>query len=285
LFSTTFVGICMFGDSHFQSQYHNDQPYLKISKGEVQPHTLICLHGMFGGLSNYDAIIPYIDDCQIFVPALPIHNGEEQRPSIRGISQWLDCFISDLQIQQPILLGNSLGGHLALDYVIHHPKKVSALVLTGSSGIQEKNFGSSCPRRNDREYIRKQAAQTFYDDRVDDELLDEIMEIITNPAQLKNVLAMARDTHEHSVEDKLETITQQVLLIWGRNDEITPPDAARQFEQKLPNAELRWIEKCGHAPMMEHPKTFALLLNEFLIELQNKDKQKITDYEKNYSHL
>jgi pimeloyl-ACP methyl ester carboxylesterase len=175
---------------------------------------------------------------------------------------------------------------VALDYTVQYPENVSSLVLTGSSGLQEKDFGSTCPRRNDREYIRKQAALTFYDDLIDEEIMDDIMEVVSNPAKLRNVLTIARDTHEYRMEEYLPKIQQEVLLIWGENDQITPPEVARKFRNKLPNAHLNWIEKCGHAPMMEHPETFALFLNEFLIEQQNKAKNKTnTDYEENYSHF
>jgi len=273
----------MFGKSNFEFQHYNGCKFLSIEKGKQPTHTLVCLHGMFGGLSNFDALIPRIDNCRIIVPAIPLH--EKKGVSIEKLTLWLHDFLDGIGIEDAVLLGNSLGGHLALDYVIKYPDKVSALVLTGSSGLQEKDFGSTFPRRNDREYVRKQAAQTFYDDLVDDELLDDIMEIITDSAKLLNVLKIARDTHEYDIEEDLARIGQEVLLIWGKNDEITPPQAAKKFNEKLPNARIRWIDKCGHAPMMEHPQTFALFLNEFLIELQNKREDKTTDYEENYSHL
>jgi len=272
----------MFDNSTFKKRYQNGNKFLIISKGQPA-QTLLCLHGMFGGLSNYDALINKLENCRVIVPSIPIHDLGPQL-SIETLTQWLKGFIDELEIDQPILLGNSLGGHLALDYTIKYPDNVQALVLTGSSGLQEKDFGSSCPRRNDREYVRKQAAQTFYQDMVDETLLDDIMDVITDPAKLKNILTVARDTHEYDIERHLPEITQKVLLVWGKNDEITPPEAARKFYEKLPNADLRWIAECGHAPMMEHPETFALFLNEFLIELQNKRKDKSTDYEEDYSH-
>lgn len=273
----------MFGSSNFKKHSKNGYEFLIISKGQPK-QTLVCLHGMFGGLSNYDALIEQLEDCRVIVPSIPIHDMGKKL-SIENLTHWLHGFMDEFKINSPILLGNSLGGHLALDYVIKHPKNVRALVLTGSSGIQERNFGSSYPRRNDREFVRKQAAQTFYKDLVDDTLLDEIMEVITETAKLKNILMVARDTHEHDVESHLAEIDQEVLLVWGKNDEITPPEAAHKFHEKLPNARLKWIDKCGHAPMMEHPKTFALFLNEFLVELQNKHEDKSTDYEENYSHI
>jgi pimeloyl-ACP methyl ester carboxylesterase len=51
----------------------------------------------------------------------------------------------------------------------------------------------------------------------------------------------------------------QTCIIWGRNDKVTPP-CAEEFKQLLPNSTLYWIDKCGHAAMMEHPEEFNRLL-------------------------
>ncbi len=59
-----------------------------------------------------------------------------------------------------------------------------------------------------------------------------------------------------------------VGLIWGKNDEVTPPEVAEEFNELLPKSTLYWIDKCGHAPMMEHPDKF----NEYLEEWLNKEK-------------
>lgn len=276
----------MFGASDFKIHNYNGFEFVKISNGVEGTSSLIFLHGMFGGLSNYDPLLKLVQHQNIFVPSIPVYDFETSELTINRLTRWLRTFCEALEITSPILLGNSMGGHLALDYTLQYPEDVRAVVLTGSSGLQEKDFGSTCPKRNDREYIRKQAQHTFYDDLIDDTILDEIMEVITTPSKLKNLLAIARNTHEYNMEEYLSQIKQETLLIWGKNDEITPPEVAQTFYQKLPNARLRWIDKCGHAPMMEHPKTFALFLNEFLTELQNKDKSKTTiDYEENYSHL
>lgn len=276
----------MFGNSQFKCHRNNGFEYLQISRKQSNTNALVFLHGMFGGLSNYDNLIHHIDDYNIFVPSIPIYNYEADDLSISALTHWLHTFMETMEIHRPVLVGNSMGGHLALDYTLQYSQNVSSLVLTGSSGLQEKKFGSQCPRRNDREYIRKQAALTFYEDLINDEIMDDIMGVISNPAKLRNILTIARDTHEYDMEQFLSQLQQDVLLIWGRNDEITPPEAARKFYAKIPNAQLKWIDKCGHAPMMEHPKTFALFLNEFLIEQQNKRKSNITtDYEKDYSHF
>ena len=59
-----------------------------------------------------------------------------------------------------------------------------------------------------------------------------------------------------------------VCLIWGKQDSVTPPEVAIEFEQELPDATLYWIDKCGHAPMMEHPELFNEILFKWLVEKQ-----------------
>lgn len=277
----------MFGNSQYTSHYHNGYEYLKILGGNNKANAVIFLHGMFGGLSNYDSLIKHIDGYNIFVPSIPVHDFDSGKLSIQKLTHWLHDFIKTMGLNRPVLLGNSMGGHLALDYTIRYPENVSSLILTGSSGVQEKDFGSTFPRRNDRAYIRKQAALTFYDDNfITDEVVDDIIDVITHPSKLRNILTIARDTHEYNMEQYLPKIQHEVLLIWGKNDEITPPEVARRFHSEMPNASLKWIEKCGHAPMMEHPKQFARFVDEFLTKQQNKPQNNTTtDYEENYSHL
>lgn len=266
----------MFGNSHFESHHYNGFEYLKIAKGKEDSDNLVFLHGMFGGLSNYDALVEYIDGYNIYVPSIPLYEFSVRELKFKKMAQWLHSFFEALEIEKPILLGNSMGGHLALEYTVQHPENVDGLILTGSSGLQERDFGSSFPRRNDREYVRQQAAITFYDnDFVTEELMDEIMEVINDRSNLLNVLAIARETHEYSMEEFLPDIEQDVLLIWGKQDEITPPEVADEFDSRLPNSRLKWIDECGHAPMMEHPEKFAAYLDEFLVDLNNKNATSI----------
>jgi pimeloyl-ACP methyl ester carboxylesterase len=57
-------------------------------------------------------------------------------------------------------------------------------------------------------------------------------------------------------------------LIWGKNDNITPADVAEEFHKLIPHSELRWIDACGHIPMMEQPEAFNKLLEGFLRSLK-----------------
>lgn len=276
----------MFGKSIHKTHLNNGYEYVKVPGDDQSDVELVFLHGMFGGLSNYDPLLEQLSGYTIYVPSIPVYDFDTKDLTIPKLGQWLYGFCKQMNIQSPVLVGNSMGGHIALEYAVQYPEMISSLVLTGSSGLLERDFGSTCPRRNDREYIRKQAALTFYDDLIDDTILDEIIDVITTPAKLTNLLAITRSTHQHNMEEQLPEIAHPVLLIWGRNDEITPPGVAESFHRLLPEAQLKWIDKCGHAPMMEHPQTFALYLNQFIDELKDKSQTSVqTNYEENRSYI
>lgn len=276
----------MFGSSSYPIYRNNGYKFLKISKEGDRQTPLVLLHGMFGGLSNFDPLIKRLKGYTIFVPLIPLYNLERANLTVPKLAEWLDYFCESCAIKNPVLIGNSLGGHIALKYAHAFPSKISGLVLAGSSGLFENDFGSTCPKRNDRDYLRKRAALTFYDDIVTEELVDEIMEVTQSPQKLPKLLQIARSTHSYNMENELHKIHTPVLLIWGKNDLVTPPEVAHIFHSKLPDARLEWIDKCGHAPMMEQPDQFAALLKNFLDQLKtlNPNKNKSQNYEGNYSH-
>lgn len=258
----------MFGTSKYKLYSIKGYHFLKRLSKEPQADNLVLLHGMFGGLSNFDPLMDWLSDSNVYVPSIPIYELEKSDLTIPGLSRWLHGFLSSLQIDDPILLGNSMGGHIALEYTSTHPFRVKALVLTGSSGLLEYDFGSSFPKRHSRQYIRDRANFTFYDDIADDEIVDEILAVVRDRKKLAKLLKLTRMTHLYNMEAQLPRIYQPVLLIWGRQDKVTPPKVAEAFSASLPNAQLKWIDRCGHAPMMERPRRFGRYLIEFLSQLK-----------------
>ena len=163
------------------------------------------------------------------------------------------------------LLGNSLGGHVGLVYTLKHQSKVKTITLTGSSGLFENGMGETYPKRGDREFIRKKTELTFYDPKVaTKDLVDEVFEIVNNRLKALKIISLAKSAIRHNLGDELKDITVPACLIWGRNDTITPPMVADEFHGLLRNSELHWIDKCGHAPMMEVPAEFNKVLGDFL---------------------
>ena len=96
------------------------------------------------------------------------------------------------------------------------------------------------------------------------ELVDEVFEIVNNKEKLIRILALAKSAIRHNMAEELHTFEMPVCLIWGKNDNITPPDVAEEFHKLLKHSSLFWIDQCGHAPMMERPAEFNAILKPWL---------------------
>lgn len=264
----------MFGSSKYKLHHQDGYTFLKVSKNEGIAGDLVLIHGMFGGLSNFDPLIDCLEGYSIYVPDIPLYELDKKQLTIPGLAQWLHDFLVSQGIEDSILVGNSMGGHIALELAHSYPDKVRALVLTGSSGLLEYDFGSSFPKRKSREYLKERANMTFYDDLADDVIVDEILEVVNSRKKLLSLLKITRSTHSHNMEDMLPDIYQPALLVWGKQDVVTPPKVAMKFESLLPNARLKWIDQCGHAPMMERPDQFSAHMKAFLNDLEQENKSK-----------
>ena|ERR1035437_4918515 len=239
--------------------------YLEEGNGE----TLLLLHGLFGALSNFSHLIEHFRKThKVVVPMLPLFDLDLLHTSVGGLKKFVYKFIEARGYSNIHLLGNSLGGHVALVYVIKHPEKIKSLILTGSSGLFEEGMGDSYPKRGDKEYIRKKTQLTFYDPAMaTDELVDECFEITNNRIKVIKIIALAKSAIRNNLGDELMSIKQPTCLIWGNNDTITPPFVAKEFNRLIPNSELHFVDKCGHAPMMEVPDEFNKILEQFLAKL------------------
>ena len=243
-----------------------EEEFRYVERGEGKP--MIFLHGLFGALSNFKEVFDhYSKRYKILMPMLPIYDLPLINTNVKNLAKFLDRFIKHKGLDQVNLLGNSLGGHVALVYCAAHPEKVNSLVLTGSSGLYENAFGGSFPRREDKRYLKDKIALTFYNpEMVTDELVDECHEAVNNRNKVIRIIAFAKSAIRHNMRKELPGMKMPVCLIWGKNDTITPPRVAEEFHQHIPNSQLFWIDECGHAPMMEQPTTFNNLLDSWLEE-------------------
>ncbi len=244
----------------------NGFSYIDEGEGEV----LLLLHGLMGALSNWDKVIEdFRGKYRVIIPILPIYDLPLLTTGVKTLTKYVHKFVKYKQLNNITLLGNSLGGHVALIYVLAHPTFVKAMVLTGSSGLYENAFGGSFPRRGSYDFIKEKVEYTFYDPAVaTKELVDDVFRIINDRHSVIRILAMAKSAIRHNMKDDLHKIEIPVSLIWGKDDKITPPEVAVEFNQLLPDSELHWIDKCGHAPMMEQPEEFNKVLAGFLEKIK-----------------
>tara|TARA_Y100000589_G_scaffold101414_1_gene95661 strand:+ start:177 stop:935 length:759 start_codon:yes stop_codon:yes gene_type:complete len=241
----------------------NKYEYVDIGEGPV----VIFLHGLMGALSNFEQTANIIakGGYRVIIPSLPIYTLPILKTSAKGISRFLEKFTGDLKLKDVSLLGNSLGGHVALIYTKNNPKIVKRLLLTGSSGLYEKAMGDTFPRREDYNYIKEKTQDVFFDPKIaTKELVDEVFESVNSREKVIRILAIAKSAIRHNMAKDLPNMKQNTCLLWGKNDTVTPPEVAEEFHKLLPNSDLFWFDKCGHAPMMEHPIDFANTCVEWL---------------------
>lgn len=239
-----------------------------VEKGEGP--VILLLHGLFGALSNFHDVIDYFSDrYRVVIPLMPIYTLPVINTNVKNLASFIEDFIEFKGFDKVNILGNSLGGHVGLVYTSKFPEKVNTLTLTGSSGLYENSLGSSFPKRSDKNFIRKRVEVTFYDpENATDELVDECYDIVNDKTKVIRILSLAKSAIRHNMNDELPSLTMPCCLIWGKDDEITPPEVAEEFHELLPNSSLYWIDKCGHAPMMEQPKEFNSILDDWLMKQQ-----------------
>ncbi|MBL7780212.1 MAG: alpha/beta fold hydrolase [Saprospiraceae bacterium] len=239
----------------------------------TQGETLLLLHGLFGALSNFQGIIDHFSDrYNVVVPLLPIYEMPIFQVSVMGLVDFTTKFVEYKGYDKVHLLGNSLGGHVALLYAVAHPERIASVTLTGSSGLFESAFGTAFPKRGDYEYIKNKTAETFYDPAVaSKELVDEVFDIVNDRNKAIRVVATAKSAVRHNLGDKLHNIKAPTLLIWGKQDAVTPPFVGEKFHELISDSRLYFLDECGHAPMMEKPDDFNAILDGFLKEVSEKN--------------
>jgi len=242
-----------------------EKDYSYIEVGEGTP--IIVLHGLMGGLSNFDAVTDHFSQrgYKVIIPQLPVYSMSLLKTNVKSFAKYLHEFIEFKGLTEVILLGNSLGGHIGLYHTKIYPEKVKALIITGSSGLYESAMGGGYTKRSDYEVIKKKAQDVFYDPEVaTKEIVDEVYETVNDRNKLIKTLAIAKSAIRHNMAKDLPNMKTPVCIIWGKNDTVTPPEVADEFNALLPDSELFWIDKCGHAAMMEHPEKFNEILDAWL---------------------
>ena len=248
-----------------------EEEHFRYIETKSEGENVLLLHGLFGALSNFNGIIDQFGNkYNIIVPILPIFDLPIAKVSLTGLVNHVVDFVEYKKYDKVNLLGNSLGGHIALMYALAKPERVKSIVLTGSSGLFESAFGSSFPKRGDYEFIKTRTQDTFYNpDVASKELVDEVFDIVNDRNKAIRVVATAKSAVRHNLGDKLHQISAPTLLVWGKQDQITPSFVGEKFNELIDNSKLILIDKCGHAPMMEHPQKFNQYLDTFLDELKN----------------
>ena len=242
--------------------------YVDEGRGDV----LFLLHGLFGALSNWEGVVDkFSKNYRVVIPMLPIYEMPIREAGLDGLRQFVESFVAQKKLDHMIIMGNSLGGHIALMYTLQNASKVKKVILTGSSGLFEDSMGGSYPKRGNYQYIKERVSYTFYNpDVATKDLIDEVFEITNSIPKCLRIVAIAKSAQRNNMADEIPRIKIPTLLVWGLNDTITPAMVAHEFNRLIPNSELKFIDRCCHAPMMEHPEMFNEIVEDFLLNSNSK---------------
>lgn len=236
--------------------------FIDEGEGEV----IVLLHGLFGALSNWEGVInKFSSERRVIIPMLPINELPIRQAGLEKLIEFLESFIDFKGLEKFDVMGNSLGGHLALMYTLKYPEKINRMILTGSSGLFENSMGGSFPRRGSYDYIKERVEYTFYDPKTaTEEYIQEVFETTKDIPSCLRIVGIAKSAQRNNLAKELFAIKAPTLLIWGLNDTITPPIVGHDFNRLIKNSTLRFIDHCCHAPMMEQPDKFNDVLADFL---------------------
>lgn len=227
---------------------------------------MVLLHGIFGKPENWEECARYFDgSCEVFAPRLPLESASRAQHNLEHVISFVTDFLDSHGMDRVILGGNSLGGHIALHVALRCPERVVGLILAGSSGLFERGYERNTPRHPDRAWLKGKMLEVFFDEAfVTETLVDEIRAILADRRRIAALVRIAASAKRDNLRELLREISVPVLLVWGMNDEITPPSVAHEFKKRLPLAELEFIEQCGHAPILEKPHEFNRIVERFL---------------------
>jgi pimeloyl-ACP methyl ester carboxylesterase len=226
---------------------------------------IVFLHGLVGLNDHWEGVVLRVRDrfrCTMF--ELPLLSLAGDDCSIQGVTRLTARFIDEKVGRPAVLVGNSFGGHVALRIALEKPEAVAGLVLAGSGGILEKTFVADIQIRPTREWLRRKIGELFFDQaNVSEADVDRAFEELSRRSGARAMVKLSRSARRDELRDLIGRIAAPTLLIWGRQDIITPPEAAHGFASLIRHSRLEWIDRCGHAPMIEAPQRFADLLAEF----------------------
>jgi pimeloyl-ACP methyl ester carboxylesterase len=249
---------------------------------------VVLVHGFPASLECWDKNIDVLAQHHRVYALDWLGSGRTDKlPLVKDIFSLVDFivgFMDTLHIDKASLIGNSMGGGIVLGLVIQYPARVEKLVLVDSAGMGPDVsvfyriasiplLGRLLTGKPTRQSIKKMTETIFYDPSlVTPDIVNLYYELYRLPGMQEATMSIVRAgatilgqraKYWKTIRQALGTIKAPTLIFWGKQDKIIPVKHA-QIAARIPGSELHIFDKCGHAPMIEHPEEFNKIVMDFL---------------------
>jgi pimeloyl-ACP methyl ester carboxylesterase len=213
----------------------------------------------------FRALPSLVDRAECFFVQMPLLEMRGTGCSVSGVTQLTASLVESLVEEPVVLVGNSLGGHVALRVALSRPELVRGLVLVGSSGLFERSLERDVQHSPSEAWLQRKIGELFYDPgNMWPEMVEEAFETLSRRTAARALVKLGRSAKRDHLGEELPRIDVPCLIAWGKQDTVTPPEVAEQFASLLPRSELRWIDRCGHAPQIERGAELGELIRGYL---------------------
>lgn len=230
---------------------------------------VIFLNGLLGLNEHWFGCLAPIarqSECLLIQP--PLLEMKGKGCSVDGVVNLVVSVLDTLIDQPAVFVGNSLGGHISLRIALEHPDLVRGLILAGSSGLFERTFERDVQHSPSREWLQKKIEALFHDPS---RMLPGTVEMahteLSRRSAARALVKLGKSAKHDHLGERLGGVSVPTQLIWGRQDIVTPPEVAEQFNSLIPASRLMWIDACGHAPHIECADEFGRAVSSFIGEL------------------
>ncbi|MFC4268440.1 alpha/beta fold hydrolase [Polaribacter marinivivus] len=261
----------------------NLQVHYRI-EGEGTP--IVLIHGTASSLHTWDAWTAELKKTnkviRMDLPAFGLTGPNATADySIKSYTNFLNKFLTKIEIDTFYLAGNSLGGNIAWNFTAEHPNKVKKLILVDASGLRTNKPQpavfklAKTPLLSDlflyitpKFFIKKNMREVYADDtKITDELITRYHKMALRDGNRQAFIDRARMDFKLGSKanlEKLKSIKTLTLLLWGAKDNWIPLDNGKRMDSVMQNSKLVVIENSGHVPMEENPKESLVILKSFL---------------------
>ncbi|MET0645275.1 MAG: alpha/beta fold hydrolase [Pyrinomonadaceae bacterium] len=246
--------------------------YLDEGRGPV----VVLLHGLGGNGTNWAFNTPALAQKFRVIAPDQVGFGRSDKPLINyrigTYVDFLDKFLSELKIERATLVGNSMGGWVTALYALKYPSKVERLVLVDSAGFAPpKEFDLNALaglNPSTRAEMKQLAGLVFFNPLFkSDAAIDVLLAQRLSAGDGYTIQRLVESIHrgEDMLDGKLAAIKQPVLIVWGREDGLTPlAREGEKFKRELPQAQFVVFDQCGHVPQVEKAAEFNAAVLKFL---------------------